>query len=322
MEPEILKALILFVLGLYILVKGADILIRGSVSVAKIFKVSNWFVAIVIAGIGTSIPEMSVVIASALAGNDIGLAALAGTNIFNMLVIIGFISIISPLVIKPIWISRDFMIALGAIIISVIFIFFPVLGDEAFLGVTALEALVLIALLFVWFLFMFYRSDTSGGEEAEPDFEIFTILTSALLILGGILGVFIGGNWVVDGAEVLALALGITPAIVGFTVVAIGTSLPELTVSVVSLIQGRTSIAIGNILGSTTFNFLGILGIAGLITPIAVVGDLFSEFIAVIVSMLILLVAIFIGKRYRVGRIEGITLILLYVAYIVYIFVI
>ena len=322
MEPETIKALILFVLGIYILVKGADILIRGSVSVAKIFNVSNWFVAIVIVGIGTSIPEMSVVIASALAGNDIGLAALAGTNIFNMLVIIGFISIISPLIIKPIWISRDFMIALSAIIISVIFIFLPVFGDEAFIGVTAPEALVLIALLFAWFLFMFHRSDTSGGEEAEPDFEIFTILTSSLLILGGILGVFIGGNWVVDGAEVLALSLGVTPKIVGFTVVAIGTSLPELTVSVVSLIQGRTSIAIGNILGSTTFNFLGILGIAGLLTPIAVVGDLFSEFIAVIVSMLILLVAIFIGKRYRIGRIEGIILILLYVTYIVYIFVI
>jgi len=134
-----------------------------------------------------------------------------------------------------------------------------------------------------------------------------------------ILGVFIGGNWVVDGAGVLAVALGVTPKIVGFTVVAIGTSLPELTVSVVSLIQGRTSIAIGNILGSTTFNFLGILGIAGLITPIAVVGDLFYEFVAVIVAMLVLLLAIFIGKRYQIGHIEGIIFILLYGAYIVFI---
>lgn len=319
METGIVQALILFVLGFYVLVKGADILIRGSVSVAKVFNVSNWFVAIVIIGIGTSIPEMSVVIASALAGNDVGLAALAGTNIFNILVIVGFISIISPIIIKPVWISRDFLIALSVIIVSVIFIFLPVFGDETFLGVTYLEALVLIAFLFSWFLFMFYRKDSSGGEEDEPDFQIFTILTSTLLILGGILGVFLGGNLVVDGAEVLALALGVTPAIVGFTVVAIGTSLPELTVSVVSLIQGRTSIAIGNILGSTTFNFLGILGIAGLITPVAVYGDLFYEFIAVIVSMLILLAAIFIGKRYRIGRIEGVVFILLYISYIVYI---
>ena len=123
----------------------------------------------------------------------------------------------------------------------------------------------------------------------------------------------------VDGAEVFALALGVTPAIIGFTIVAIGTSLPELTVSVVSLIQGRPSIALGNILGSTTFNFLGILGIAGFITPIAVSNDLFYGFVAVIGSMLILFVAVLVGKPYKIGRIEGVIFILLYIAYITYI---
>jgi len=313
-----LGALLLFFVGFFILIKGANYLVSGARSVASVFNASPWFIGLVIVGIGTSIPEFSINVASVFNGNMIGLETIIGSNTFNILFILGISAILSPIALKRIWVRRDLTLNILAILAAAFAILFPVFGDPAWLGITRPEALGLSVLFLMWLFYMFHQQDT---DESDIDYEIFSGLVSFLLIIVGLLGVFFGGRWVVHGAEAIALLHGVSPSLVALTVVAAGTSLPELTVSMVALFKHERGIAVGNIIGSNIFDFLGIIGITALLRPIPVIEEVQFDILAALFAAILFLVAMFvIGKRYVISRSEGLIFIFAYIVYLVLIF--
>lgn len=311
--------LILFIFGFFVLIKGAQYLIRGATSLARLFGLAPWFIGVVIVGIGTSIPEFSINIASVFSGNNVGLAAIIGSNTFNILVILGLAALIAPITFRQDWIRYDLPLNMMAVLLVSVFILLPVMGSTEVVGISRAEGVVLVILLMVWIFFMLKRKPL---HEHNADVEVFSWFTSFVFVIAGLVGVFLGGQWIVAGAESIATLIGISPALVGFTVVAIGTSVPELAVTIVAATKRQTSIAVGNIIGSNIFDFLGILGITALMKPApvreALQFDIFATFGATIVLFLSVL---FIGSRYTIGRKEGAMFIGLYLAYFAFLFI-
>jgi len=315
---EATVSIVLFLVGFFILVKGAQILVRGASSVAKLFGVSNWFIGIVLVGIGTSIPEFAINVAAALSGSSIGVSTIIGSNTFNILFILGLSSLLAPFAIRKSW-MKDVWANLAVTVAAALVIIFPIAGPEGFAGITRLEGFLLLGIFLTWVVLVLGRDekDSDGGA----DYEIFTLATSVFMVLAGLAGVFLGGQWVVDGARTIALAFAASDELVGLTIVAIGTSLPELTVSLVAAIRGQSGIAVGNIIGSNIFDFGGILGIAALFAPIAIGEGARFDIFATIGAALLFLAAVYVfGKRYHITRFDGLIKIGAYAAYVAAIF--
>jgi cation:H+ antiporter len=315
----ILWSLALFLVGFYILTKGANVLIRGASSLARLFGLSPWFIGMVIVGIGTSIPEFSINVASVFNGNTIGLATIIGSNTFNTLFVLGAAAVIAPLSFRREWILRDLPLNALTVLLAAAAILFPIFGDTSVAGVSRFEGTALVILLLIWIAFML-RHQHTPDEGIDP--KVFSWATSLLFIAAGLVGVFFGGQWVIESASAIATFIGISPALVGFTVVAIGTSLPELVVSIVAATKKQYSIAIGNVIGSNIFDFLGIIGITALLRPITVAESLRFDIFATFGATLVLfLFTLLFGKRFHIGRTEGFFFIALYFAYFVFLFV-
>jgi len=313
---EIIISLILFFTGFYILIKGAKILVDGAISIARIFNISNWFTGVVIVGIGTSIPEFSINIASVFNNSPVGISAIIGSNTFNILFILGVSALFCPISMKKEWVIKDFLFNIIAVVVSAVVIIFPLFGKSGFLGVERIEALFLLTLFIGWSLYMFNRKI---DDEKNVDYKIFSAFSSFVMIMVGFIGVFVGGHWVVDGAETIAVFFNASPALIGLTIVAAGTSLPELTVSMVALFKRRTEIAVGNIIGSNIFDFLGILGITALFRPIVVPSSAQFDIFATLGSVFLLFALTFIGRKYILSRIEGLIFIIGYILYLFFI---
>jgi cation:H+ antiporter len=310
---ELYSTLALFAVGFFILIRGANILVRGATSIATMLRMSGWLIGAVILGIGTSIPELSISIASVFNGNAIGLETIIGSNTFNILFILGLLAIITPLSMKKEWVHRDFMLNIGAVFIAGAVILFPFFGGASFGGVDHMEGALLLGLFAFWLVFMFRGREESTGS---VDHKVFTVATSLFMISIGLVGVFFGGQWVVNGAKEIAAAIDISSALVALTIVAAGTSFPELTVSLVAMWHKRADVAVGNIVGSSIFDFLGIIGITALIRPIPVQESLQFDIGAALGASLLLLVAVYVGRRYILARPEGVFFIATYCMYL------
>jgi len=311
---------LLFFLGFFILVRGARFLVDGAVSISKTLGLSSWVIGVLVVGIGTSIPEFSINIVSALKETDIGVGTLLGSNTFNILFILGLSALISPALIRKEWVVKDFVLNLCAILVSVLFLVLPIFGDTSYVGITTQEAYFIFSLFIVWILYMLFRKPSYSAEEEESS-KHFKLWASLLMIAGGFLGVFFGAQWVVSGAEHFALFLGISAHIVGLSVIAIGTSLPEISVSLVAAYKGRTDIAVGNIIGSNIFDFIGIIGTAGLISQIPFDYNLLLDTVMTLIAGIFLISSMYIGKKYTLTRSTGIVFVLTYCVYFVTIIV-
>lgn len=309
---DVLSTLALFVFGFFVLVKGAKYLIKGASSIARLFKVSGWVVGVVIVGIGSSIPELSINIASVFQNANVGLSAIIGSNIFNILAILGLVAIISPISINKGWLQKDFLINFLAVLVSGIFLLFPILGGD-FLGISRPEGFILFLLFIAWLYFMVRRK--KDDEEEDKEYKSSTIFISILMIVAGIVGVFLGGQWVVSGAELIALFLKVPESIVGLTVVALGTSISELTISVRAALERKNSLALGNIVGSNIFDFLGILGIASFFGKIPFPPILLFDLAAVLVVTLLLPLVVLLNKNLQISRAQGFIFLALYLLY-------
>ncbi len=307
-------ALLLVVsLGLLSVV-GTRAFLVGAIFTALLF-IYSWKLRKINGAFANSVIAVSV--ASALSGDNIGLGTIIGTNTFNILVILGLSALFIPIQMKKQWVEGDFMIHIGAILAAAAVIILPLFGDQTFVGVTRSEGLFLFILLLVWLWFLFHRK---VSEEESADYKVFTLLTSVVMVIGGIIGVFIGGQWVVNGAKTMAELFNVSPTLIGLTVVAIGTSLPELTVSVVALFKRTTAIAVGNVIGSSILNFLGIIGITALIHPIPVFDTIRFDIFIVLAAAILLLLVMYIGrKRYMLSRPEGLLFLISYGAYLIFI---
>lgn len=316
---------IFLIIGFALLIKGADIFVDGASAIAKKFGIPAVIVGLTIVSIGTSAPELAVSIIASLKGaNEITMGNILGSNIFNTLMVLGVTSIIMPIVIKKSTISKDFIMSVMVSILLLVLTF----GNVLFGGnskISRLSGIILLVLCIVYILSLIIAAKKSSeidenikNEESEEEIKLFTCVIKILL---GIIGVVIGGQMVVDSATNIATAFGMSEKLIGLTIVAVGTSLPELVTSMIAAIKGENDIALGNVFGSNIFNILLILGVSATISPISVSAQLGIDLIFLIVVTVILGAFMFIDKngKSKLSRKEGMLLVLIYVAYVVYI---
>ncbi len=315
---------ILLILGFVLLIKGADFFVGGSSSVAKLLKVPTIIIGLTVVAFGTSMPELSVSVTAALMGNnDLAVSNVLGSNIFNLLVVLGCCAVIHPVRAKESLLKKEFPFS---IFISVILLLlnsdFSVMkvlsGEGTFVLGRMGGALFLI--LFAVFLTATVREALSSraqqdGEEEE--YEVMTPLKSGLFIVGGLAGIVLGGDFVVDSACNIAEYFGMSQTFIGLTIVALGTSLPELVTSMVAAGRGENDLAVGNVVGSNIFNILLILGISSVITPIRLdITAVYDTVILIITNVLVYWAAR--GKG-GIKRMEGVLLLAVYAAFFMYI---
>ena len=308
------STIIFFFIGFLVLIQSARWLVDGATSVAKHFNISQWAIGMIIVGIGTSIPELAINLASVWSGGAVGIGTIIGSNTFNLLFTLGLSAILTPLVIFREWISRDFIINILAVLVVAILIFLPVFGGGE-LGVSRSEGGLLLIMFATWVIYTVMRQPE---YEETTDYKVFTLFASFILVVAGVVGVFFGGRWIVEGAEVFARALGVSEYIIGLTIVGIGTSLPELSVSLVATFKKNASLAIGNIIGSNIFCFLGIVGITATLGEIRVPEQALFDILVTLGATVLLFLVVFLGKKNVITRLEGALFVTLYIAYIFY----
>ena len=309
---EMLKTIVILLVGFVLLIKGAGFFVDGSSTVAKKLRIPSIIVGLTIVAMGTSLPELAVSVTASLNGNNgIAISNVVGSNVFNLLVVCGVCALVSPLAIKKEVMKKDFPIAIGC---GVLLLVMGIIGME----VGRVDGIVLCVLFVIYngvLIKMALKSRNDSSEE-ENTGKLIPIWLCIIYIVGGIVAIKFGGDFVVDGAVVIAGKLGMSDNLIGLTIVAVGTSLPELVTSIVASKKNETEMAIGNALGSSIFNVLFILGVAGVISPMGF--NMENVIDVVIVSVASIIVYIFGWTKGKVDRKEGIVMILLYASYLVY----
>lgn len=305
---EYILNLVLLIGGFFFLVKGADLFVDGSSSVAKIFKIPSVIIGLTIVSIGTSLPEAAVSITSSLQGSyDLSIANVIGSNIFNLLMVVGFSALICPFVVDKMIMKRDFPICIGITVLLAIMLRDNILSRG--------EAGVLFA-IFIAYIIILVMSALKNPLAADEDDKPMSVPKSLVFILLGGAGIILGGTFTVDSAKFFASAFGMSEMLIGLTVVAVGTSLPELVTSIVAAKKGESEIALGNVVGSCIFNIMFILGMSGLVHPLNCgVEALIDSVILIVINILMYIVCI-TGKK--INRPEGLVCVVIYVIYIAY----
>lgn len=299
---------LLLPIGFILLIKGADLFVDGSSSIAGILKVPSVIIGLTIVAMGTSAPEAAVSINAGLAGNsDISLGNIVGSNIFNLLVVIGACAVIFPANADEDILKRDLWWNIGVSVLLLIAIMDGTLSR--------FEGLFFLA-VFIFYLYLMVRSAMKNRMEETP-MNVMPLGKSLLFVAGGLAAVVFGGDMVVDNASLIAKAWGMSDTLVGLTIVAVGTSLPELVTSITASKKGDSGIALGNAVGSCLFNILFILGSASTLTPIHAVPELIIDTaILILVTIIILIIA---KTRKKTTRAEGLVCVILYIIYTAYI---
>ncbi|MAU51454.1 MAG: sodium:calcium antiporter [Roseovarius sp.] len=308
---------ILYILGgLAGLVIGGDLLVRGAVALARGFGVSPLIIGLTLVGFGTSTPELVTSLQAAFAGSPgIAVGNIVGSNIGNILLILGLAALIAPVAVAPEALRRDGMVMLGATVACVGVVLSGEIGRAAGAGLFAALAAYLLATVVIE-----RRRQTAAAamyaHEAEtlPE-RAMGAGRAALIMLAGLAATLIGAKFLVTGAIELAARLGMSEAVIGLTIVAIGTSTPELVTSVIAARKGHGDVAFGNIVGSNIFNILGILGVTALVHPLAVPPGIaaFDIWVMLAATVVMLVLA---RTGWRVGRREGAAMLLGYAAYL------
>ncbi len=313
---------ILFVIGFIVLIKGADLLVDGASSLAKRLGVSALVIGLTIVAFGTSTPELVVNILASLQGNtDIAIGNVLGSNIVNILLILGVSAILYPLTVQKGTVWKEIPFALLAVVVLSLMANDIYFDGESSSVLSKIDGLVLISffIIFLYYIFGIAKNDTD--TPTEEDIKQVTITRSVLMTFFGIVGLVIGGKWIVDGAVTIASNFGLSEALIGLTIVAIGTSLPEMATSVVAAYKKNVDIAVGNVVGSNIFNIFWILGISAVIKPLPFHPALTFDLLVTVGATLVLFIALFVGKKHTLERWQGVVFVLLYVAYIIYLIV-
>lgn len=301
---------VLLLVGFVLLIKGADFFVEGSSSVAKLLKVPSVIIGLTIVAMGTSAPEAAVSITAGLNGsNAIALGNVIGSNIFNLLMVLGICALFHAVPVEKSFIKRDFPMAIGSAVLLLIFGYTGGVVDRV-------EGIILLA-LFIGFLVLMVVSALKNRQE-EEEIKVLSPLMSIVYIVGGLVAVVFGGDMVVDSATAIAQSLGLSENFIALTIVAMGTSLPELVTSVVAAKKGEVGLAVGNVVGSNIFNILLILGMSCALTPIAFAMESVIDTLVCIVVHIVMYVFCISGKE--INRKEGIISIAIYLAYMVSLF--
>lgn len=313
-------SILFLIVGFVLLVKGADFFVDGSSSIAKFLKIPSIIIGLTIVAFGTSAPEAAVSIIAGINGNnDIAIGNVIGSNVFNLLVVVGISAAISPVAIKKQILTTDYPFMLLVTVALTVMSFDVFFGNGDSNVITRSEGIVL--LLFMG-IFLFYviasalRSRKELIDNNEDEKPKYGMLKSIIFTIGGLAGIIFGGQVVVDNAEKIALGFGMSETLVGLTIVAVGTSLPELVTSIVAAKKGESDIAIGNVVGSSIFNILFVLAVSASITPMNINAQCLTDLLILIAVSLI--VYVFCATKKKVNRVEGVIMAVAYIAYIVY----
>lgn len=309
--------IIYLILGFVIIIKASDMLVTGSVNLAKFLKVSTLVIGLTIVAIATGVPEIAISISSSLKGsNGLLLGNLLGSNMFNVLFILGLIAIIRPLYIKKEIILKNYLYALLSCLVLFIVSYDIYFHDNTVNIITRSEGILLLC-----FAFMFLYStvlDATLNKKKKIETKKFSFKDIIYVILG-VIFIALSAEVIVNSSVNISKYLGVSEDLIGLTIIAVGTNLPELVTSIVAVRKGESDIAIGNLIGTNIFNIFLILGLSATINPITISKNSFIDII--ILGITSFIVYIFIQRRKDINRYEGITMVLLYIIYIIYVVV-
>ena len=313
---------VLFAIGFVFLIKGADFLVDGAASIARSLKVSDLVIGLTVVAFGTSTPELFVNLIASFKGNaDIAIGNVLGSNIANILLILGVSSILYPLAVTKgtVWKEIPFS-ALAAIVLLF-------MANDQFLdragasALTRIDGLTFLCFFTIFIYYTFSIAERIEGVEEHITPRQYGRLRAVLYIIAGLAGLTVGGKWIVDGAIALATRFGMSESLIGLTIVAVGTSLPELATSAVAAYKKNADIAVGNVVGSNIFNIFFVLGISAVIKPLPFQAKNNVDLFMVILSSLMLFFFMFTGKKRSLDRWEGIVCMALYFGYIAFLIV-
>ncbi|MDD2491476.1 MAG: calcium/sodium antiporter [Bacteroidales bacterium] len=311
---------LLLILGFAVLIFGADYLVKGASSIAKKMKISDLIIGLTVVSFGTSAPELAVnIIASSGGSPGMAVGNVVGSNLFNLLVIVGLTAFLRPISLQRSLVKIEIPYAILAA-----FVLIAVAGDEFFgegQGVISRSDGLILLLFFSIFLYYIFLSAKKGQIEAEDtpkEDKVYPIWLSIIFVAGGLAGLIFGGDLIVKNATELARGWGMSETVIGLTIVAAGTSLPELATSMMAAYRGNSDIAIGNVVGSNIFNIFLILGISASISPLPFVKENMVDVVFSAMATILVLVLAFRGKGTRIDKKEGALLFTLYIGYVVW----
>ena len=319
---EILKSAVILVIGFVLLIKGADFFVEGSSSVAKKFNVPSLIIGMTIVAMGTSLPELAVSVTAAITGNNtLAVSNVSGSNIFNLMVVCGACALFAPLTIEKNTLMKEFPFS---IVCAGLLVVLGFIGMK--LGrVDGIIFLVIFVAYLLWMIYSAKKARSEGDkfeteeEEMAEEIKILPMWKCLLYIVGGMIAIKFGGDFVVNGASSIAAGFGLSQTLIGLTIVALGTSLPELVTSIVATKKGESGLALGNAIGSNIFNILFILGCSATLSPLTVINESIIDCIILLVSSILLY--LFAKTNKSMNRKEGLLCILLYIIYTAYLFI-
>ena len=322
----IAAVILLLAVGFAFLVKGADFFVEGSSSIAKKLKVPPIIIGLTIVAMGTSLPETAVsVTASLVQNNELAVSNVVGSNIFNLMFVIGVCSILTPIMVQKATVVRDIPLSLGCALVLLV-LGISGLGDKAGMTLGHADGVIFL-IVFAGYIFTMVRSAMkarAAGQKVEiedveecDNMKELSYGKSILFLIVGAAAIAFGGDLTVDTASRIAIELGMSQTLVGLTIVSIGTSLPELVTSVVAARKNEVDMAVGNAVGSNIFNILMVLGISSAISPVALIRENIIDIVLLMVFSV--MVWIFAGTRKKIERKEGIIMVVVYLVYCAYI---
>ena len=310
---------ILFIIGLIFLIKGADFLVDGASSIAGRLNISDLVIGLTVVAFGTSTPELFVNIVASIKGNtDIAIGNVVGSNIANVLLILGVSSIIYPLAVTKGTVWKEIPFSLLAAMVLFITANDQLLDGSQMSALTRIDGLVLLAFFIIFIYYTGAIATRIDGMDAHVPAKQSGWLRSSLYIILGLAGLILGGKWIVDGAVALATQFGMSESLVGLTIVAVGTSLPELATSAVAAYKRNADIAVGNVVGSNIFNIFFVLGISASIKPLPFQPGYNLDMGVVVGSSLLLFLFMFTGKKRSLDRWEGLIFLIFYGGFVAY----
>ena len=317
--------ILLLIVGFVALIKGADWFVDGSSNVARLLKVPGVIVGLTIVAMGTSAPELAVSTSAALSGsNEIALSNVVGSNMFNLLCVLGVCAMIHKVPVDNSILRRDFPLCIFVTVLAAVLIGYKTVADSLWSTSTMSDTVgevarlhgILFLVIFIVYIVYLVRDAIKHPIMEENEEKLFSVGKSILLILVGIALIVGGGNAVVSSAKEIARIAGMSETLIGLTIVAVGTSLPELVTSIVAARKGETGMAVGNVVGSNLFNLLLILGVSSSIHPIGV--NLASIYDLLILTVITIVTYLFCIVGRSIKRVEGLVLVLIYVGTVVF----